>query len=190
MKILAIVNILSILPFISALPAPDTQEAARFVYPWLNMTLNNLESICRPKSGSLYSCTIKFDFSDPNTEGVADVNGAPCEASWEWDGINPDHGPRNNFPKDYTVCCGGSIPEAFQFKVEEFRSASRFELFVSHWYKDTRFFRPPYQGRKAVVNIKIPDEHPAPPRAPYVPPVDQFEWIATATVSRRTDGLS
>lgn len=55
---------------------------------------------------------------------------------------------------------------------------------------ENSFLKPPYDGRKALVNIIIPKAHPIPPMAPYVPPVDQFEFIATATISKRTDGLS
>ncbi|KAL0931696.1 uncharacterized protein CTRU02_212649 [Colletotrichum truncatum] len=154
------------------------------------MTLNNLESICHRKDGaSLYSCTIQFDFYDYNTEGVVDVSGARCNATWQWDGITHENGPKNGFPSNNAICW--STPtNIFMFKVVEFRSASNFEIYVSHLYQDSRFFQPPWNGRKAMVEIKIPDAHPIPPFAPFVPPVDQFEFIATATISKRTDGLS
>ncbi|WYZ40510.1 hypothetical protein EsH8_IV_000851 [Colletotrichum jinshuiense] len=173
-----------------ALPTLEIQEAARFKYPWLNMTLSNLECVCHRKEGeALYSCTIKFDFYDYNTEGVVNVNGAHCSATWAWDGMTPDHGPNNNYPSNYDICWGAGS-DAFTFRVVEFRSASNFELYVNHLYKDSRFFKPPFDGRKATVNINIPEAHPVPPMAPYVPPVNPFEFIATATISRRTDGLS
>ncbi|TEA16753.1 hypothetical protein C8034_v000928 [Colletotrichum sidae] len=172
------------------MPALTLLEASQFKYPWLNMDFSNLESVCQSSNSStLYSCTLKFDFYDHNTEGVVDNSGAHCSATWEWDGITPDNGPENNFPSNGAICFG-SETNIFTFRVMEFQSASKFELAVSHLYKDTRFFSPPYDGRKAIVQIKIPDAHPQPPIAPFVPPVDQFEFIATATISKRTDGLS
>ncbi|KZL83785.1 hypothetical protein CI238_08185 [Colletotrichum incanum] len=174
----------------AALPTLGTQEVSQFKYPWLNMTLSNLESVCRREEENiLYTCTLEFDLYDPNTEGVVEVNGAHCSAAWQWDGITPGHGSNNNYPNTGVLCWSGGS-NVFQFRVAEFRSALRFELYVSHMYRDTRFFKPPYDGRKALVNIVIPEAHPLPPVAPYVPPVDQFVFIATATISRRTDGLS
>ncbi|TQN73922.1 hypothetical protein CSHISOI_01507 [Colletotrichum shisoi] len=190
MNLLALMYILSLVPLSTTLPTRETQEASQFKYPWLNMTLSNLESVCRKRGGDeLYTCTLKFDLYDPNTEGVVDVNGAHCGAAWQWNGITPDHGPDNNYPSTGVLCWSGGS-NTFQFRVAEFRSASSFELYVSHLYSDTRFLKPPYDGRKALVNIVIPKAHPIPPMAPYVPPVDQFEFIATATISKRTDGLS
>ncbi|GJC86564.1 hypothetical protein ColLi_09402 [Colletotrichum liriopes] len=190
MKFLAFSPVLSLTSIVAALPTLETQEVSQFKYPWLNMTLSNLKSVCRREEGkNLYTCTLEFDLYDPNTEGVVEVNGAHCGAAWEWDGITPEHGSNNSYPSTGVLCWSGGS-NAFQFRVAEFRSASRFELYVSHLYRDTRFFKPPYDGRKALVNIIIPEAHPLPPVAPYVPPVDQFVFIATATISRRTDGLS
>ncbi|KAF9871679.1 hypothetical protein CkaCkLH20_10877 [Colletotrichum karsti] len=178
---------------ITALPTSDSDihlAASHFKYPWLNMTLSNLEAVCqRPEDSALYNCTVQFDFYDFNTEGVVDVNGAHCNATWQWDGITPDNGPDNDFPSNGAVCWSAAS-NAFMFKVVEFRSASNFMMSVSHLYRDTRYFNFPWDGRKAIVEIKIPDNHPSPPYAPYMPPVNQFEFIATATISKRTDGLS
>ncbi|CCF35493.1 hypothetical protein CH063_07266 [Colletotrichum higginsianum] len=167
MKLLAFMYILSLAPLSTTLPTPETQEASQSKYPWLNMTLSNLESVCRKKGGDeLYTCTLKceldtisdenlipsryprrcrvaltlnpsVDLYDPNTEGVVDVNGAHCGAAWQWNGITPDHGPDNNYPSTGVLCWSGGS-NTFQFRVAEFRSASSFELYVSHLYSDTR----------------------------------------------------
>ncbi|KAK1987021.1 hypothetical protein LZ30DRAFT_616398 [Colletotrichum cereale] len=190
MRLLTFSPMLSLLSLGATLPTLETQEVSQFKYPWLNMTLSNLECVChREERSELYTCTLKFDLYDPNTEGIVEVNGAHCGAAWDWDGITPNHGPNNTYPSTGVLCWRGGS-NAFHFRVAEFRSASRFELYVSHLYRDTRFFKPPYDGRKALVKIAIPEAHPHPPIAPYVPPVNQFEFIATATISRRTDGLS
>ncbi|GKT73090.1 EC30 protein [Colletotrichum tofieldiae] len=138
MKFLAFSPVLSLTSLVAALPTPETQEVSLFKYPWLNMTLSNLKSVCRREEGkNLYTCTLEFDLYDPNTEGVVEVNGAHCGAAWEWDGITPEHGSNNNYPSTGVLCWSGGS-NAFQFRVAEFRSASRFELYVSHLYRDTR----------------------------------------------------
>ncbi|KAF4821536.1 hypothetical protein CGCSCA5_v003069 [Colletotrichum siamense] len=196
MKSLFFLSMLSVIPLVASLPMALEddekihQEASRFRYPWLNMTLSNLATVCqKTETSDMYNCTLEFDFYDYNTEGVVDVNGAHCNATWPWDGITPDNGPNNDFPINGAFCWT-SPTNLFSFKVVEFRSASNFMISVSHLYKDSRFFQFPYDGRKAMVEIKIPNNHPAPPLAPFVPPVNQFEFIATATISKRTDGLS
>ncbi|KAF6844923.1 hypothetical protein CMUS01_00589 [Colletotrichum musicola] len=190
MRSFILAGILSLITLIAAMPAITPEQASHYKYPWKNMTLSNLELVCaRAGDNELYTCSLKFDFYDYNTEGVIDVNGAHCSTAWEWDGITPYHGPNNNFPNNYADCWSarGNI---FMLKVVEFRSASQFEIYVSHLWTDPRFFTPPQNSRKAMVEIKIPDAHPSPPLAPYVPEVNQFKFIATATISRRTDGLS
>ncbi|KAF4783363.1 hypothetical protein HER10_EVM0009203 [Colletotrichum scovillei] len=190
MRFLRLFPLLSLHSFVSALPVLEAQEAAKFRYPWKDFTLSNLESVCRKQDGDQrYTCNLKFDVYDFNTEDVVEVSGAHCGAAWQWDGITPNQGPDNNYPSN-GVLCWSAGSDAFQFRVAKFRSASNFELYINHFYRDTRYFKPPYDGRKALVNIVIPDAHPLPPVAPYVPPVNQFEFIATATISRRTDGLS
>ncbi|OHF02618.1 hypothetical protein CORC01_02014 [Colletotrichum orchidophilum] len=188
MTFFALFQLVSLVFLAAALPVTETTEAAKFQYPWKNFALSNLESICRKlDGGERYTCTLKFDVYDFNTEGVVEVSGANCGAAWQWDGITPNQGPDNNYPSD-GVLCWSAGSDAFQFRVAKFRSASNFEIYVNHFYRDMRYFKPPYDGRKALVNIIIPDAHPLPPLSPYVPPVNQFEFIATATISRRTDG--
>ncbi|KAI3536829.1 hypothetical protein CSPX01_10529 [Colletotrichum filicis] len=209
MRFLRLFPLLSLHSFVSALPVLEAQEAAKFRYPWKDFTLSNLDNQVRliiktvpaqrlAWTGATHSFKTNFwggrlpylvDVYDFNTEDVVEVSGAHCGTAWQWDGITPNQGPDNNYPST-GVLCWSAGSDAFQFRVAKFRSASNFELYVNHFYRDTRYFKPPYDGRKALVNIVIPDAHPLPPVAPYVPPVNQFEFIATATISRRTDGLS
>ncbi|KXH66946.1 hypothetical protein CSAL01_02317 [Colletotrichum salicis] len=129
MGFLTLFPLLSLLSLVTALPVLETQEAAKFRYPWKDFTLSNLESVCRKQNGDeRYTCTIKY---------VVEVSGAHCGTAWQWDGVTPNQGPDNNYPSN-GVLCWSAGSDAFQFRVARFRSASNFELYINHFYRDTR----------------------------------------------------
>lgn len=65
MKSLFFISMLSVIPLVASLSMALEddekihQEASRFRYPWLNMTLSNLATVCqKTETSDMYNCTL------------------------------------------------------------------------------------------------------------------------------------
>ncbi|KAI0180233.1 hypothetical protein GGR52DRAFT_530351 [Hypoxylon sp. FL1284] len=90
--------------------------------------------------GSIYACSIKFDWDDPNAN-----QSCTCNESWQWNGNSQTRGflgRSYDSSTEYTTCRKGAV-ELFQFKFVDIFDLSNFSLSLSHMYRDTNNFPEP-----------------------------------------------
>ncbi|KAH6671534.1 hypothetical protein F5X68DRAFT_247226 [Plectosphaerella plurivora] len=150
-------------PLVASLPTLSA-PASGTRYPWHNTEISNLDVGCvRTKDQDPYTCTMKFDFYDPNSEPAQEVNGAHCDVSWSWDGKTTKRGPGNDHAGGFTVC-SAAASNIFQVQIARFRSASDWTVVVSHKYRDDvifdRHFDEPLNAPNSFTQFEMPKLHP------------------------------
>ncbi|KAL8419546.1 hypothetical protein RB594_002669 [Gaeumannomyces avenae] len=109
--------------------------------------LKNLCYECdRSRDEDLYSCTMKFDWFDPNSVRENNVSACSCKYSWKWDSVTLAPGDRNSFDAEgYSVCqINHQTTTFFEMKINSFHAADNFTLSLGRRYRDTVLFQPPF----------------------------------------------
>ncbi|KAH7349426.1 hypothetical protein B0T11DRAFT_130975 [Plectosphaerella cucumerina] len=146
-------------PLAASLPSPSA-PASGTKFPWHHTEISNLDVACvRGKKQDPYTCTMKFDFYDPNSELVQEVNDAHCDVSWSWDGETTKRGPGNDHKEGFTVCSAAKS-NIFQVQISRFTSASDWTIVVSHKYKDDVHFDAPLNAPNSFTQFEMPKLHP------------------------------
>ncbi|KAM0334166.1 hypothetical protein ACHAQA_001186 [Verticillium albo-atrum] len=182
-------SLLAFLPLMAAMPTPQDipEDEPRPRYPWLNVTFSDLTVGCvLPEPTPLYSCTMRFNFYDPNSELTQEVNGAFCSVSWDWDGVTTEKGPSNNYPEGFTIC-SVALFNLFQVQVNYFYSASDWQMTVSHKYKDNVHFKEPWILPNSFTQVTIPGKHPD---VSQMPVAGHFLFKANESFTHHVSGLS
>ncbi|KAI2471477.1 hypothetical protein F4781DRAFT_429373 [Annulohypoxylon bovei var. microspora] len=112
-------------------------DLAQFHLEPFNLAEMGIECTKKNVSSSLFGCSIKFKWEDPNAN-----QSCICNENWQWDGITQAQGSLNNYSTDYFVCKDDNT-EIFQFKFMEVFDLANFSLSLTHVYKDNRNFPTP-----------------------------------------------
>ncbi|RNJ55661.1 hypothetical protein D7B24_008283 [Verticillium nonalfalfae] len=184
-----ITRLFFLLPLVAAMPTLDMTpgDGPTPRYPWLNVTFADLKVGCtKPGPTSLYSCTMQFNFHDPNSALTQEVNDAFCKVSWDWDGTSTVQGPGNNYPDGFTIC-SVALYNSFQVQINAFLSASNWQMTVSHKYKDNVHFKEPWVLPNSFTQVTIPGKHPD---VSQMPVAGHFFFEAMPSFTHHISGLS